>query len=174
MSVFRLTRHTYQRLTQSGSFQNQISEESNASASRHGNETSQFFSEFDYRQNLHMECGVMALEAPPSYAIAMKELSHDDTDNTRQPRERGELTNWTQQREEGATRVPSAAQLGQQSIGGPPPYDDRGRNNRYGNVVASGGGSSSNEVAERRDSEIILLSSLTMSPQNQAAMGNGV
>jgi hypothetical protein len=42
--------------------------------------------EFDYRQNLHMECGVVALEPPPPYTIAMKELTHQ-VDGEREPDE---------------------------------------------------------------------------------------
>lgn len=35
-------------------------------------EGSRLITEFDFRQSLHMECGVVALEPPPSYAAAMK------------------------------------------------------------------------------------------------------
>lgn len=35
-------------------------------------EGSRVVTEFDFRQSLHMECGVLALEPPPSYAAAMK------------------------------------------------------------------------------------------------------
>jgi len=32
----------------------------------------QVVTEFDFRQSLHMECGVLALESPPSYTAALK------------------------------------------------------------------------------------------------------
>lgn len=35
---------------------------------------SQVVTEFDFRQSLHMECGVVALEPPPSYTAAMKSV----------------------------------------------------------------------------------------------------
>ena len=80
MSIFRLTQHTYHRLTQSGSILSCSGEEGNTAGGGGSNRTGsrgggQIVTEFDYRQNLHMECSVMALEPPPPYAIAMKELN---------------------------------------------------------------------------------------------------
>lgn len=139
MSVFRLTRHTYERLTQSGS----IRDGSDANAfPRCVSETNQVVTEFDYRQNLHMGCGVVALEPPPPYAIAMKELPHCmDRGNTQRVAS-----------ERGADECSTVASPGNR--GSPPPYEERERRG------ANGG---SGEERQQRNSEIILLTPIPLS-----------
>lgn len=69
MTVFQLTQHSYRRLAQSNSSLHQSIREPNISL-----DSGSYNHDFDYRQTLHMECGVVALEPPPSYTVAMKEL----------------------------------------------------------------------------------------------------
>ena len=111
MSVFRLTQHTYQILTQSGS----VRDDGDATTlPRYVSQSNRVVTEFDYRQNLHMECGVVALDPPPPYAIAMKELPHNRTE-----RERGGAS------KRSSCNIPMASPV---SRGSPPPsYEERER-----------------------------------------------
>ncbi len=80
MTVFQLTQRSYRRLTQSTS---SILDQSitNLRFEDHGDHNREV-TEFDYRQTLHMECGVVALEPPPSYTMATKELGHQIHENS--------------------------------------------------------------------------------------------
>lgn len=150
MSVFRLTRHTYERLTQSGSIRDG---DENA-----GNETNRVVTEFDYRQNLHMECGVVALEPPPPYAIAMKELTRQMESAEREGR--GTRVRATNDR---SGYTPVASPVNPRIRESPPPYEERERagGNRPGNAESRG----------RRNSELILLTSIPLS-DNQLGVGH--
>lgn len=144
MSEFRLTQHTYQRLTQSGS----IRDDSNASTfPRFVSETNQVVTEFDYRQSLHMECGVVALEPPPPYT--MKEIPHcmDRGDTERANGERGA--------NEPNSYTPMTSPVNRES---PPPYEERER-------MGANGGSSEER---RRKSELVLLTSTPLNAGHSA------
>lgn len=112
MSVFRLTRHTYETLTQSGSIRDS---DENA-----GHENNRVVAEFDYRQNLHMECGVVAMDPPPPYAIAMKELTQRRMGRVdTQREERGRAAN------DRSGCLPMASPVNPGIRGSPPPYEER-------------------------------------------------
>lgn len=138
MSVFRLTQHTYQILAQSGS----VREDGDAATlPRHMGPNNRVVTEFDYRQNLHMECGVVALDPPPTYAIAMKELPQNHA-----KRERGASMH--------SGNIPMASPV---SRGSPPPYKERER------AGADRGG----REEPNRDSEVIRLASICLTDNNE-------
>lgn len=79
------------------------------------NRATQVVTEFDYRQSLHMECGVLALEPPPSYTTAM----NNPTDHQAQG---GSTENEEEKRV--SVNYRAALQLSaKNNRGSPPPYD---------------------------------------------------
>lgn len=153
MSVFRLTQHTHERLTQSGSIR-----DSNENT---GYETNRVVAEFDYRQNLHMECGVVAMEPPPPYTIAMKELTQQMESAEREGRG---IRSVIRDRTTTDGYVPMASPVNPVIRESPPPYEERERaagSNRPGNSEDRG----------RRNSELILLASIPLS-DNQLRFGH--
>ncbi len=163
MGVFRLTQHTYHRLTQSGSLLNQNDGDVRVRyeddiGTRYENDARRLVTEFDYRQHLHMECGVVALEPPPPYTIAMKELTHrtDRGGHTARAREEGEV-------DEGFLMGSRGEDQGT-SKGSPPPYNqmDGAGVNRSGNE----------ERAGRGNSELILMDSMPRAETQELSNGS--
>lgn len=121
MRVLRLTQHSYRRLISSSSTAVNHNE-----SFGYEDQNRHEVTEFDYRQNLHMECGVVALEPPPSYAAAMKEQHH------KRPREENSpCSSSTGQEEEGdedrvERRENYTSIIHLSSAGSPPPYDEDG------------------------------------------------
>ena len=116
-----LTQHSYRRLTQNtSSLLDQSISDVNRSFEEGG--YSQEVTEFDYRQTLHMECGVVALEPPPSYTVAMKELGHQLRESSR---ERG--VSEEEGRSEDSENYASDDNPGSNSKETLPPYTERDR-----------------------------------------------
>lgn len=122
MRVLRLTQHSYRRLISSSSTAVNHNE-----SFGYEDQNRHEVTEFDYRQNLHMECGVVALEPPPSYAAAMKEQHH------KRPREENShcSSSTGQEEEEGdedrvERRENYTSIIHLSSAGSPPPYDEDG------------------------------------------------
>ena len=87
--------------------------------------------EFDFRQSLHMECGVLALESPPSYTAALKNTREEaqrlDADNTSI---NGESTSKDQAREaSGRVSVRERVARARENVRrSPPPYSEKTSN----------------------------------------------
>lgn len=156
MSVFRLTQHNYRRVTSRG---NSTILDSREMSVRYMDEgESQVVSEFDYRQNLHLECGVLALEPPPPYAEVEKDVE--------QVGEEGNQNDEVE--EEGDERNYAAVLCVQPSTSGrgePPPYQERDRAaSRLRNMV-----SRAVRVGRYRRREAIQLGSL---PSRESSNGS--
>lgn len=123
---------------------------------RYEDEGSQVVSEFDYRQNLHMECGVVALEPPPPYTAVEKDLEQQTQEGAASEEEvEGEERNY-------AAVLCMRPRNTRES---PPPYDERDRARRIKNMV-----SKAVRVVGRRNSEAIQLGTLQM---RESSSSNG-
>lgn len=129
--VLRLTRYNYRRLASgvSSIFNQNTNSELSVRLERE-NPT-----EFDYRQNLHMECGVLALDPPPSYAASLEQ----------------------QQQNVGGNRTSTAAKYRSEDVAtklSPPPYEDISHKRRRATVIhlnvisVSGGETPANIVSD--------------------------
>lgn len=158
MSVFRLTEHSYRRLTSSNS-STIINQNSSAGRSYADEESSQVVTDFDYRQSLHMECGVVALEPPPSYTVAMEGL-HQQIQGGSTSEEEGETDERPSQNHAALLRMNSG---NDREFPPPPPYDesDRGRRSRVNGRV---------RVGLHRNNEVIQLRVLPVSESHRSSM----
>ncbi len=105
MRMLRLTQTGYRRLTGGSSTRDM------ELGRRIGNDD---ITEFDYRQNLHLERGVLSLEPPPSYTVAMSQVNGESEEYQSE-------TNGEQESEDSSTNNTAVLNM----KGSLPPYDPR-------------------------------------------------
>ena len=155
MNVFRLTQHSYQRISRENST---ILNNQQMSMS-YEDEGSNIVSEFDYRQCLHMECGVVALEPPPPYTAAVVKTAGQQS--TREGAA-------SEEQVEGEERNYDSVQCihqGSRNTIPPPPYEERDRARRIRNLVSKAVG----RFGGRRNNEVIALRTLSTSESSNSS-----